>query len=330
MGHIVANAPLGGALSLPALITGSEIVSRSPDEFTRRLPDGTEAVLEGHDFHYSPDGLPLGGTLTAFHLLDGDQVLLTADGFDLSLAASIGFLADGRAQDFVAYVLDGADTIEGSAEADLIGGFHGDDVLQGNGGDDAIDAGAGADSVSGGLGDDLVFGRADDDDIDGGAGGDLLFGNTGLDTLAGGAGDDTIYGGQNYDVLHGDVGDDLLHGDLGGDDLWGGAGNDTLVGGGGDDWFHFASESGQDVVQDFNLDDQDQIQIERGVNGTDIVDFASLAGRIAAGPDGDAVIDLGGGNTIRLVGIDADAVDERYFGFFDRSDLAPDPDGLVV
>ena len=79
--------------------------------------------------------------------------------------------------------------------------------------------------------------------------------------------------------------------------LQGFAGNDTLFGGGGSDTFVFAAGTGQDVVSDF-------------ASGTDHLDlsafgFGSFAAVQAAMHDdgGNAVIDLGGGNTVTLTGV---------------------------
>ena len=327
MGYIQAFEPLAEAAPwLAAISQGSTVVSSSPTEAVLALSDGGEMTLQGEGFRYSTDGDLLGGTLHNLYLLDGDQPVLVVEDFDLSLGAMLGFLADGRPEDLAAYLFGGDDTIEGSSGDDLAAGFHGDDQIHGNDGDDTIDGGSGVDSLHGDDGDDVVFGRGGNDPIEGGAGDDLIFGNVGLDTISGGAGDDVIHGGQDYDVLHGDDGNDVLNGDYGWDDFWGDAGNDTMTGGlDGFDWFFFTSGSGQDRIDDFDVAGGDLIQIERRLNNTDIVDFASLVARVASDFHGDTIVDLGGGNYIRLLGIDAASVDERFFNFFDRGAFDPPP-----
>jgi len=106
--------------------------------------------------------------------------------------------------------------------------------------------------------------------------------------LAGNSYSHDIQGNAGANVLTGGSGDDVIQG-LGG--------NDTLVGGGGHDVFVFANGNGQDIVSDF-------------VSGTDQLDlrafgFANFAAVQAATHDvgANAVIDLGGGNTVTLTGV---------------------------
>ncbi|MEM8720865.1 MAG: hypothetical protein AAGE84_16480 [Cyanobacteria bacterium P01_G01_bin.39] len=71
-------------------------------------------------------------------------------------------------------------------------------------------------------------------------GNDLIYGNAGDDTLYGGKGDDSLSGGDGYDGLYGDAGDDILYG------------------GEGYDKFYIVSDTGYDVIKDFNVE-QDYI-----------------------------------------------------------------------
>lgn len=112
------------------------------------------------------------------------------------------------------------------------------------------------------------------------------------DSLEGGAGADTLRGGQGKDALDGGDGDDRVFGDRGAD---------TLTGGNGDDVFVFQDESGIDLVADFKLG-SDQLEIASDVNGSGIIDFASFLDRVSD-IAGNAVVDLGGGASITLVGI---------------------------
>jgi serralysin len=98
----------------------------------------------------------------------------------------------------------------------------------------------------------------------GGTSGDTLRGNNGKNYLDGGAGGDRIFGEKGDDILHGFSGQDTLFGGRGSDKLYGGSGNDKLLGGKGDDILHggrgidtfiFIEGDGQDIIRDFNADD---------------------------------------------------------------------------
>ncbi|MBR0681718.1 calcium-binding protein [Roseomonas eburnea] len=164
---------------------------------------------------------------------------------------------------------------------------HGGPALPARGGD--------SDWVFGDEGNDILFGGKGDDVMSGGADNDILFGDEGNDVLSGDAGADLIYGGK---------GKDLLVGGAGADTLLGGAGADTLAGQGGADTFYFESGFGRDVVLDFRPGD-DVIAIQANINGTGINSADDLADRISSSGTG-AVIDLGDGDQIKLVGVSSE------------------------
>ena len=118
----------------------------------------------------------------------------------------------------------GADSLAGSAEADL---------LLGRGGDDQLDGLGGADLVLGGVGNDRIFGESSASGLPypPPPGGD--------DVLLGGTGNDTIIGGSRP----GDPqdGQDLILGGPGNNSLDGGGGTNTVLGGAGDDTIENAS-----------------------------------------------------------------------------------------
>lgn len=155
-------------------------------------------------------------------------------------------------------------------------------------------------------GNDTIFGNGGTDILFGGKGNDTLVGNDGFNLLFGEHGNDTLIGGQQGNFLDGGAGNDLLIGGNGDDTLAGGAGNDTLFGGDGVDTFVFASGGGRDVVMDF--EDGDILQIQRNINGLHITDASDLMNRIHSDRDGNAVIDLGRGDSITLVDVSADDV----------------------
>lgn len=167
----------------------------------------------------------------------------------------------------------GADTLSGGAEDDVIYGFGGHDTLRGGAGDDAIAGHEGNDILQGGDGDDYMLGGPGNDTLDGGAGSDwaayedatagvkvdlTLSGaqNTGgggtdrltsIENLYGSAFNDTLIGNAGDNMMTGGAGNDTLTGGKGHDTLWGSAGNDTLDGGEGDDWM--VGGAGDDVIK---------------------------------------------------------------------------------
>ncbi|MGO4386756.1 calcium-binding protein [Microvirga sp. 2YAF29] len=158
-----------------------------------------------------------------------------------------------------ALAFQGADSLQGGSQADVLVGYAGNDTLNG---------GAGADHLDGGLGDDVYYiddlndvvvdaggndrviitvagydlsklsgienvvlpsGSGGNDTMTGGNADDVMSGGAGDDTLSGGAGNDLISGGDGNDVLTGGDGDDRLDGGPGADNLRGEAGNDTYI-----------------------------------------------------------------------------------------------------
>ncbi|MCG5243831.1 hypothetical protein MCW82_29075 [Azospirillum doebereinerae] len=114
--------------------------------------------------------------------------------------------------------------------------------------------------------------------------------------------------------MKGGEGDDFLAGDDGNDRLEGGKGDDILSGGQGHDVFIFSGGGGQDVVLDFKAG-EDVLQIARNINGLKVTDAADLAARVTD-QHGDAVIDLGNGDSITLKGVSADDVHHHPNDFF--------------
>jgi len=201
---------------------------------------------------------------------------------------------------------DGADMVYGGAGQDLLDGGEGDDRLYGGNLDDVLAGGAdddlavgdaGADTMTGGEGDDRLYGGSGDDAVEGEAGADMLAGSSGDDDLDGGDGNDRLYGGGDDDVLAGGAGFDLVVGGAGADRIEGGADPDRLYGQAGADMFVFAVGSNSDRIFDFE-DDIDTIQVAAAFGFAD--GAALFAASYASGDH--AVVNLGGGDTIKLVG----------------------------
>ena len=135
-----------------------------------------------------------------------------------------------------------------------------------------LNGGNGDDKMDGGGGHDFMDGGARNDRMNGGSGGDTLFGNLGFDFLDGGTGNDTLNGGDN---------------------------NDTLKGGAsGQDVFIFEGSWGEDVILDFEGQDQIDLSTVSEIGGfTDLVDNHIRDNR------GEAEIFDDLGNSILLTGV---------------------------
>ena len=107
----------------------------------------------------------------------------------------------------------------------------------------------------------------------------------------------------------------------------GGAGDDTRFGGRGTDRFVFNAESGADVIADFNARRGEVIDLvalnlggeaapgdgEENVVGPVFADFK--AARISENAEGHAVITLGEGHRITLIGVAGDDLTVANFAF---------------
>ncbi len=174
-----------------------------------------------------------------------------------------------------------------------------------------------------------IVGNAGDNVLNGGGGIDKLYGREGNDTYIidnagvgvsegapGGIGDaggnDTVMASVSWRLglyienltLTGTAGingvgnalDNVLTGNAANNYLTGEAGNDTLIGGQSYDMFFFAQGSGQDVITDFSAAQRDRIYVRDYSHGV------AYGGGITISQDGtDAVIDLGGGNTVTVL-----------------------------
>jgi serralysin len=180
---------------------------------------------------------------------------------------------------------DGNDTVQGGGAATS--------YLRGDAGDDSLSGGVGFDDINGNMGNDTAHGNAGDDWVVGGKDQDQLFGDAGNDLVLGNLGNDTLDGGDGNDVVRGGQGDDVIDGGAGNDYVSGDRGNDTETGGAGADNFHSFSGAGIDRVLDFNVSEGDRVQLDPGTQ------FQIT--QVGA----DTVIDLGGGDEVILVGVQA-------------------------
>ena len=110
---------------------------------------------------------------------------------------------------------------------------------------------------------DVIVGEAYRDIFLGAGGDDELRGRKGADRVEGGLGNDQVMGGDGADHLFGGAGDDAIFGGYGHDTITGGGGSDQIRGGYGGDLFVWSS--GQDVIEDFRLLENDRIGLRSGL-----------------------------------------------------------------
>jgi len=157
----------------------------------------------------------------------------------------------------------------------------------------SIAAGTLIENAVAGGGDDLLEGNRADNRLAGKAGEDRLVGAGGNDRLYGQAGDDALDGGAGRDRLKGGAGADRLEGD---------GGRDRLIGGKGEDTFVFRESDGRDTIRDWTPG-EDRLDLTSWQLGS----FDDLRLREA---DAGTRLAFGKGDTLTLLGIDADALSE--------------------
>jgi len=185
---------------------------------------------------------------------------------------------------------------------------------------DAVHGTTGADTITAGDGPHALFGADGADSIAGGAGFNVINGNRGDDTIAGhstvgdwlsgGQGDDLVTAGGGVEVVNGNLGNDTLVGGAGHDVLRGGQGADSLAAGSGDAWI--SGDRGDDTIQAGAGDD---VIVSFSGSGADrVLGFDPVHDHVLIGPGvqagvsqvgADTVVDLGGGDQVTLVGVQA-------------------------
>ena len=174
--------------------------------------------------------LPPAGFTGTLNLTLTGTATETANGHTASSSQSFSITVTETTNTLTA-ATEGANTLNGTGNNDLIRGYAGDDTL------------------NGGNGNDLIYGGAGNDTLNGGAGNDYLYGGVGNDTLNGEGDNDYLDGGAGNDILNGGAGDDILRGGLGNDTLTGGAGKDLFLWQRGD----LNTDGGRDTIKDFTM-----------------------------------------------------------------------------
>ena len=214
----------------------------------------------------------------------------------------------------------GDDSVYGGIGNDTLDGGSGNDTIRSDEGDDLFYGGIGDDLIAGGAANDVAYGQRDHDVIYGNTNDDLIYGNQQNDTLYGGQNNDTVFGGQDEDAVFGNKGDDAVYGNKGDDVVFGGQGSDVVYGGQGNDTvegnlgddslygnlggdvFAFGTGSGSDIIYDFTAG-ADMIQVASNLNGLSVTQASDLTVRISDDSSGNAVIDLGDGNQVTVIGV---------------------------
>lgn len=270
-----------------------------------RLDNGFYVKLVGTGFTSAGGQLGDTGTITSLQILDtnGTTVLrtmsvsLTAQLFNDALDA-FGLAGLGR------WLLNGNDTLNGSAGSDDMYGYGGNDTINGGGGDDYIDGGAGRDVFNGGAGfDQLSFAKAYQDPN--------AFRGIVLNAAAGTVTD--AYGNAetftSFESFRGTQFADVMTGSSIDEQFMGLGGRDRIDGGGGFDEVRFHRDAGQGGLAGVTVDltagtavdgfgrTDTLINIEavRGTENVDRLTGSAVANRLR-GDGGNDILDGRAGN----------------------------------
>lgn len=150
------NPPLSGFDYNPSLrelldLTGYTVGLTTPTERNLHLANGLWIRLVGTG--------TTGGTLETLEvrLQDSTTLVQTLTGINRPFDdAYDSLLASAGSRSFGVWLMNGNDTVNGSAGADHIEGFGGNDLLSGGDGDDVVEGGAGTDTFNGGNGRDVL------------------------------------------------------------------------------------------------------------------------------------------------------------------------------
>lgn len=138
-------------------------------------------------------------------------------------------------------------------------------------------------------------------------------GNASANVIVGNSGDNKLRGYAGNDHLKGSKGADRLLGGDGADILEGGRGRDVLIGGSGYDDFVFSTNNGRDKILDFNPNASAEDIDLSGM--ASITGYSDLVNNHMVQDGADVLIDGGGGDVLKLVGIDIGDLDATDFLF---------------
>jgi Ca2+-binding RTX toxin-like protein len=274
------------------------IVGDADSNFLEGRGDGdTISAAEGVDFIDGGNGVDTIGAGDGDDFInngtaaDGADTVAGGTGIDLSsyqnrsnaLNVSLDDVADDGETGENDDVRTTVEKVTGGAGPDTLNGSAENNVLSGGGAGDTIAASAGDDTVNGNAGVDMLFGGDNNDTLQGGTGADVMGGGPGIDTadyaeagtgidvtiddvandgipaegdnvnttiekVFGGRFNDTIQGNGSANGLRGQLGMDLLQGAGGADTITGGNGQDDLRGGTGPDELHAVDATADSVL----------------------------------------------------------------------------------
>ena len=271
-------------------------------------PGDDDDTLEGQDGFDTMrfNGANVSEQINVF--ANGGRVLFTRDIANVTMDSndleSINYAALGGADTITVNDLNGTDVTEVNINlAGTIGGTTGDAqadtvVATGTAGDDVVLVAGNATSVS-------ALGLPAQVNV---ANGEVL--NDRLVIRAGAGADvvdaSAVSAGSMRLVLEGGDGDDILIGSAGDDILDGGAGEDVLIGGGGNDTFL----NGEITIQNFQAGKGSEDRID--LRNIDKLSFDWLVSH-ATMVNGNAVLDLGNGEHLTLLGINIASLHQHDF-----------------
>ena len=307
-GDRVYEQPNGGTDTINSSITYSLVDAPNVENLTLTGTaniDGTgnagNNVLTGNSGDNSLDGnggtdTLIGGAGYDIYTVDSaDDVVVenAGEGIDIVKASASYSIATEFNIELLRLIGTGNFDATGNSEAQKLVGNSGDNVLDGGGGGDVLRGAAGNDTyIMRDATDRIVEVDGNGSDIVKAAVSYTLAADASIETLR------TIDDNASTAIdLTGNSHTTLIVGNAGANRLTGGSGDEMLTGGGGADVFVFAGAGvGHDTVGDF-------------VSGTDRLDlsayFANFSTFQAATHDvgGNAVIDLGSGQTVTLSGV---------------------------
>lgn len=236
----------------------------------------------------------------------------------MAFGANIENATAGGGQDTV-YGNTLNNVLYGSLGGDMIYGHEGSDTTYGNQDNDTLYGGSGNDVLYGGKGDDLLIGGGGV--ADGADSADLLYGGESADVIYGNAGDDTIIGGTSLsdpndgaDTIYAGLGNDIIYGNGGNDLIYSNAGNDMIYGGAGNNIYAFNANDGADTVMQFSSPGSDSGDMIY-VSSLTFINTDQAVAATTYNVSG-AVIALGNGNSITIIGIAANALTTHDFLIF--------------
>lgn len=222
------------------------------------------------------------------------------DGYEHHYADAGGIaVANGQAA-------TGGNTVAGSLTSrNAIEGSDSDDIIRGGNQTDVIDGGNGNDHVEGNDGDDVLIGGNSTD--------------SGHNNFVGGAGNDIMVAAgrktQDFDhlVRNNTELNQAIHADAKYASVADIVDNNGIFSIGQNTFEFLNGNSGDDLILNFHVN-TDRLVIQRNINGSGIEDEASLLSHVSTYGN-DVTVDLGGGNSVTLVGVDATALSHQNILF---------------